>query len=418
MQGLMDKSPLLMGVPHSGGKMSASSSDDLMNVPSSHSLSGFAQDRGAKLDSISDLIHEPICSGFLFKYCEEYYCSENIRFVMEVDKYRDFFLPEQMFWHKSWREIDLELDSENYVLDRSNTKGAACEIQSLIDDESLTNERTWPSRRVSRTVVEGMAKYIWETFLSDKSDYQICVPSRVLWNTMRRMRFIHLYGKEVFHEALIEPVKTIHRDIYPRFRNSEHMRALRRRVKELENLPPSSELHLPALPLVITKRYKLAELQNGVPLTLQDMLDDRLCFREFFRYLQSCIVSENLRFIRALQVFKSLSDSRDKTQRQQAEEWAWRIYKFFIAPYSAYEISVSDKTRRDVMRQLADPKRDIFDTLERTTMDMLRVHFNNFRGKKEYAALNGVLLDAVEFQGDDSNDARRYKNWGCWGTVS
>ena len=51
-------------------------------------------------------------------------------------------------------------------------------------------------------------------------------------------------------------------------------------------------------------------------------------------------------------------------------------------------------------------------------MDMLRVHFNNFRGKKEYAALNGVLLDAVEFQGDNSNDARRYKNWGCWGTVS
>lgn len=139
------------------------------------------------------------------------------------------------------------------------------------------------------------------------------------------------------------------------------------------------------------------------------MLEDRTCFREFFRYLQSCIVSENLRFVRAVQVYKALMESRDPSVRQQGAEWAWRIYKFFIAPYSAFEISVADKTRRDIMRSLADPNATIFDPLERTTMEMLRVHFTAFRNKKEYAALNGVVLDAMEFQqqpGDQSGMTR------------
>lgn len=398
------------------------------------SPNGMKPEKGIDLDSISNLIHEPICSGFLYKYCEDHYCSENIKFIIEVDKFRDYFLAEPMFWHKTWREVDAELALENVSLDRGTTKERAAEVQTRIDSETLISESSWPSKRISRAAVESMAKYIWNTFLSDDAEYQICVPSAVLWRTVRRMLNIHLYGKEVFHEALGEPIKTIYRDIYPRFRNSEHMHTLRRRMQEVENLPPSSELHLPSLPFIVAKRYTLVELQDGVQLTLQDMLDDRVCFREFFRYLQSCIVAENLRFIRALQVFKSLLGSRDRATHQQGIEWAWKIYKFFIAPYSAYEISVADKTRRDVMRLLADPRVDMFEVLERRTMDMLRVHFNTFRNKKEYAALNSVILDAIEFQGDDPAYRSRShsagggprsgkgglppsRSWGCFGII-
>lgn len=392
------------------GKLSRSNSSERNhsnNGSSTGSMHKFTPDKGANLESISEFIHDPICAGFLFKYSEAHYCSESIRFIVEVDKFKDLFLPEHMFWHKSWKELDVELDMNSTGVDRINTKDRALELQQMLDTMTLTDDKTWPSKKIPRTAVESMAKSIWETFLSDKAEYQIFVPSKVLWNTMRRMKYIHLYGKEVFIETLHEPIRTICRDIYPRFRGSEHMKALRRRMLEIQTLPPSSELQLPALPMIIATRYTLSELQNGVPLTLQDMLEDRVCFREFFRYLQSGIVSENLRFIRALQVYKLHINSRDKAQRALAIEWAWRIYKFFIAPYSAYEISVADTTRRDIMRQLADPTPTMFDTLERTTMDMLRVHFNLFRNKKEYAALNGVLLDAVEFQGDDHSAGGR-----------
>lgn len=241
-------SPLAISSSRVAGEKAA---DAILNMESSGSLNGFKAEKGVNLESINNLIHEPICSGFLYKYCEAHYCSENIRFIIEVDKFRDFFLSETMFWNKTGREIDKELDLENEGEDRVNTKDRARELQQLIDAESLTNEACWPSQKVSRCAVETMAKHIWNTFLSDQAEYQICVPSKVLWNTMRRMRHMHLYGREVFLEALGEPAKTIHRDIYPRFRGSEQMRALRRRMQEVESLPPSSELRLPALPLVV-----------------------------------------------------------------------------------------------------------------------------------------------------------------------
>lgn len=382
-------------------RSSAHSDDVIDNVEYSINLSsGFKPKKGANLDSISDLIHEPICSGFLFKYCEAFYCSEHIRFVMEVDKYRDFFQTENMFWLTCWKQVDLDIGLQKYDASYSDrVKETIIEIQSHLDNETLIADTNWPSTRVSRVGVESMVKHIWETFLSDNAKFQICMPSKVLWKTLQRMKNIHLYGKDVFQEAMYDPIKTIHRDIYPRFRNSDQMRQLRQRIRECEDLPPSSSLQLPPLPNVITSRYTLQELLGGAKLTFADMLEDKICFKEFFRYLQSCIVSENLRFIRALQVYKEHITSADETRRRLGVEWAWSIYKFFIAPYSAYEISVAHTARRDVMRHLAHPTVNTFDAIERYTLDLLRVHFNNFRNKKDYANINSVILQTLEFNG-------------------
>lgn len=387
---------------------------------SSASISGFKPDRGANLDSIHDLIHEPICSGFLFKYCEAFYCSENIRFVMEVDKFRDFFQQETVAWQKGWKELDHELDFRSQDSSfHENVRAKIKMIEELVEQEQLVLETDWPSKKISPMDVEHMLRDIWNTFLSDKAVTQICVPSIVLWNTMRRMRRVHLYGREVFHEALLEPIRTIFRDIYPRFRNSEHMVVLRRRMQEMENLPMSSELSLPPLPNNILDRYTPAELEMGVQFTLQDMLEDKTCFKEFFRYLQSCILSENLRFIRALQIYKAHISGTDAGTRRRGVEWAWQLYKFFIAPYSAFEISVSHQARRDIMRQLADPNINTFDTIERTTMELLRVHFNTFRTKKDFANLGNIILNAHDLQ-ESSQDSDRmllkpHRKLGCLG---
>lgn len=415
---------LMASSPHDQQIRSGSNSRDGsdQNFPiqdSSANLSGFKPDRGANLDSIHDLIHEPICSGFLFKYCEAFYCSENIRFVMEVDKYRDFFAQENVAWQKGWKELDTELDFR--AQDGSfheNVRAKIKMIEELIESETLIMETDWPSKKISPVDVEHMLRDIWNTFLSDKAVTQICVPSIVLWNTMRRMRRVHLYGREVFHEALLEPIRTIFRDIYPRFRNSEHMVVLRRRMHEIENLPMSSELSLKPLPNTILNRYTPAELEMGVQFTLSDMLEDKTCFKEFFRYLQSCILSENLRFIRALQIYKEHICSSDAPTRRAGVEWAWQLYKFFIAPYSAFEISVSHQARRDIMRQLADPNTNTFDTIERTTMELLRVHFNTFRTKKDFANLGTIILNAHDL-GDSSQASDRMlikpKKLGCLG---
>lgn len=398
-----------------------SDEQNMENLESSVSMSGFKPDKGANLESINDLIHEPICSGFLFKYCEAFYCSEHIRFVMEVDKYRDYFQTENMFWLSSWKQVDLDLALQKFDISYpERVKETIAEVQALLDSETLTVDAKWPSTRVSRTGVESMMKHIWETFLSDSAKFQICMPSRVLWKTLQRMKNVHLYGKDVFQEALYDPIKTIFRDIYPRFRNSEHMKMLRQRMRECEDLPPSSALVLPPLPNLITSRYTMKELHAETKLTFQDMLEDKICFKEFFRYLQSCIVSENLRFIRALQVYKEHIISTDDSLKRHGVEWAWTIYKFFIAPYSAYEISVSHTARRDVMCQLADPTVNTFDVIERYTLDLLRVHFNTFRNKKEYTNMNAVILQTIEFNNPNDTSSemvivKTSRTIGCFG---
>lgn len=379
-----------------GGTNSKEGSEQSLSIHDSNaSLSGFKPDRNVNLESIHDLIHEPICSGFLFKYCEAFYCSENIRFVMEVDKYKDFFSTETIAWQKSWKELDSELDfkSQDNTF-HENIRAKIKMIEERLDEGILISTDNWPSKKISPVDVEHMIRDIWTTFLSEKALTQICVPSIVLWNTMRRMRRADVYGREVFHEALQEPIRTIVRDIFPRFRNSEQMAMLRKRMHELESLPMSSELSLSPLPDTILSKYTLAELEMGVQFTLEDMLQDKTCFKEFFRYLQSCILSENLRFIRALQIYKEHISSSDVTMRRKGMEWAWSVYKFFLAPYSAFEISISHQARREIMRQLADPKITTFDAIERTTMELLRVHYNTFRTKRDYANLGQVILKA------------------------
>ena len=405
-----------------GGTNSKEGSEHSLSIHESNaSLSGFKPDRSVNLESIHDLIHEPICSGFLFKYCEAFYCSENIRFVMEVDKYKDYFSNETIAWQKTWKELDRELDFKSHDNTfHENVRAKIKMVEERLDEGALITIEDWPSKKISPVDVERMIREIWTTFLSEKALTQICVPSIVLWNTMRRMRRADLYGREVFHEALQEPIRTIVRDIYPRFRNSEHMVMLRKRMHELESLPMSSELSLSPLPDTILSKYTPAELEMGVQFTLDDMLQDKTCFKEFFRYLQRCILSENLRFIRALQIYKAHISSPDVSMRRKGMEWAWAVYKFFIAPYSAFEISVSHQARREIMRQLADPNINTFDVIERTTMELLRVHYNNFRTKRDFANLGQVILRAHDLadkhsQSNDRMMIQSHRKMGCLG---
>ena len=46
--------------------------------------------------------------------------------------------------------------------------------------------------------------------------------AKVAENTKRRMKLLDLYGPDVFSEALLDPLKTINRDVLPRFLASEN----------------------------------------------------------------------------------------------------------------------------------------------------------------------------------------------------
>lgn len=298
----------------------------------------------AKLSNMTHLMHYPISAGFLFRFCEAQYCSENMRFIMEVDRYRDLFRidngdekkkkPDEApapvsrsykectgFTLLDWKAMDVRLQQQlvdldgsdadtRQLLDRAvewykshrahrsrepqapatagagaaagaraahkglsvgsvNLRGLASAENTLLStptcstdsavvelppaaaveaapaDGLLLSAEFWPSQAIDRALVEERIAFIWERFLRDDAEHQICVPASVMRSTLKRIRLAHHYGREVFQEALLDPIKTVHRDIGPRFVTSAEMRELRQRVEDLFETPCAASLRYP-----------------------------------------------------------------------------------------------------------------------------------------------------------------------------
>lgn len=343
-------------------------------------------------------VHDPICSGFLSAFCESQYCAENIRFIIEIDRFRDYFSLDPKSWHtKEWREIDKELGSSKF-----NSSDTAATINSEtqdIDEKSIfiISEDTWPSTKVERKVVQEWIQKIWTEFFGEASFNQICVSSKVKESTMLRIKNIHIYGAEVFQEALIDPVKTVHRDIYPRFLHSDQFRLMSLSLHRLEKLPCAPAFRTSSPENTIYSRYNPMEIQSGsVDFTLDDVLSDKTLYNSFLRYLSHIVSAENLLCYQAIQNFKRKISSPDKLKQARAYDAAWTIYTFFIAVGSSFEISLPPHKKREVMRELATPKVGMFEFVEYTCLSVLKVHYVEFRKTKEFSHLHETLINTLK----------------------
>eukprot|EP00595_Chromulina_sp_UTEXLB2642_P002734 CAMPEP_0196764210 /NCGR_PEP_ID=MMETSP1095-20130614/5617_1 /TAXON_ID=96789 ORGANISM="Chromulina nebulosa, Strain UTEXLB2642" /NCGR_SAMPLE_ID=MMETSP1095 /ASSEMBLY_ACC=CAM_ASM_000446 /LENGTH=114 /DNA_ID=CAMNT_0042119157 /DNA_START=7 /DNA_END=348 /DNA_ORIENTATION=- len=105
--------------------------------------------------TIDEMINKPIESGYLLAFCESQYSSENMRYVIEIDRYIDYFLVDNTNWDKeiSYRQID-----KNIGLDKLSD---AVVIPRKGEDLIIGGEQEWPSGIISRqSVVDHIIK-IW-----------------------------------------------------------------------------------------------------------------------------------------------------------------------------------------------------------------------------------------------------------------
>lgn len=346
-------------------------------------------------DTVDFVLHDPLSSGFLSKYCDAHFCSENMRFIVDIDRYEDQFHRDKKSWPKKhWRDLDIELNIVNRTTDMKNSNYNFDDsfFFPLINGEYIKDD-LWPSSVITRDSIQEMVIQIWETYLAKDAKYWICISLNILLNTVQRIKYIHLYGKEVFEEALMDPVKTIHRDIYPRFATSEEFRLMKQYVASTESLPSAAKLKLMKPSCVIFNRYNPRDIERGdIRFTLQDLIDDMILYSEFQKYLEKIVSMENLLCLRAIIIFKDAIGSRDKEERAMALEHAWTIYKFFIAAGSSYEVSISYVLRKDLMRKLADPSSGMFEAIEQSALSALRTHYYTYTTTKEYQDLHKVCI--------------------------
>lgn len=120
-------------------------------------------------------------------------------FVVAVDRFRDYFHRDlTAFSNKPWRILDADL---NLITPEQEDSDNEDQFLSELRRPEFIEEGKWPSKILNKEAVRTAMLTIWDKFLSDRADYQICIPHSALLMTMRRLRWVHVYGQEVFAEV-------------------------------------------------------------------------------------------------------------------------------------------------------------------------------------------------------------------------
>lgn len=193
-------------------------------------------------DTIGYILRSPIRCHYLMMFCRKEFNTENVGFLIKVSLFREIMEEDKALWPKSWREVDKSI---------SVTK----EIKS-----------NWPSTIVEKELVVKAMNQIYEEFLDQEDAPEpICIDTEMLRRTKNRIELVDFYGPDVFTEASLDPIKTVKRDILPRFCVSNlhsqmlaHINALPRTMTEftdgaLECLP-EVEVSVPIEKKVIQKK--------------------------------------------------------------------------------------------------------------------------------------------------------------------
>eukprot|EP00596_Hydrurales_sp_CCMP1899_P010973 CAMPEP_0119051112 /NCGR_PEP_ID=MMETSP1177-20130426/72839_1 /TAXON_ID=2985 /ORGANISM="Ochromonas sp, Strain CCMP1899" /LENGTH=129 /DNA_ID=CAMNT_0007030211 /DNA_START=1108 /DNA_END=1497 /DNA_ORIENTATION=+ len=97
---------------------------------------------------------------------------------------------------------------------------------------------------------------------------------------------------------------------------------------------------------------------------------------------------------------------------------AWKIYQFFVAPGSAFEVSVHHLDRKRIMLLMGYPKAGMFEHIDNSAREMLKANFDMFSKTEHYKGLGEMMrLKKINLNGGklDSNVQPEMAMAGCFG---
>jgi hypothetical protein len=329
--------------------------------------------------SIESIIENPICRGYLLKFSESQFNSENINFVSAVERFRDtFFAVDRNMWTSNWRDIDREVAYDE-------------EKGNVLSD-------TWNSA-INVISVKIHIDLILEEYVLDHAQHQICLSGQIVSRTKKRMNLLHLYGPFVFDEAVLDPIKTMKKDVLPRFLQSKDFRTMIDSVASCDPLPPASNLSLPPPTKYVLRSNPVEYFIDGREFTLVQLLQGEVLYTNFRVFLERNHCSENLICVRMIDYFEELKSKKDDLE---ADEFAWTIYQYFVAPGSCFEVCTMYSDRKNVMEALAVPRKGMFSKVRTSAYDVLKTNFSFFEKSDDYRALGKIMrfakikLDRIE----------------------
>jgi hypothetical protein len=400
------------------------------------SFSEFSND----FHELFDLLDNPISCGYLRTFCESEYSSENILFIIKVDAYKDLMKKDYMNWKLTWKEIDLNLKLNASTMSfeslSGSTSGPISEA-SMSTSPSSTNLSNWPSHKVQETDARLKVEEIFNEFISPNAASQICLPTDIYHRTLNRIHNLNHYGPTVFDEALLDPFRTLKRDILPRFKNSPLYEELLAFERYLISDIQITTLQLPQLPSASIATHHSFHQHAPVYYELIDFFTHAELFLKLSDYMKRLFCVENLWCYRMIELYESQATlvknirrnsvlntptsprqtangtgtgtgistgttegsnvvTTQKTShflRQKLKELSWEIFRYFVAEHSLFEVSLSHEAKKAIMLQMAAPDRLLFEPIKQSVLHSIETIFQKYITTEEYKNLSLILKE-------------------------
>jgi hypothetical protein len=145
----------------------------------------------------------------------------------------------------------------------------------------------------------------------------------------------------------------------------------------------------------------LSHFGKGRQYHLDEVIKSGPMYEIFLEYLEKNMCAENLKCVRMISIFEALmahaqAHPKDAPAQQAAAAQAWDIFRFFVAPGSAYEVSCHHLVRKRVMLTLATPVPGMFEAVRKSAHDTLAINFESFRKSAGYDRLASVMRSAKQ----------------------
>lgn len=341
------------------------------------------------------------CS-FLLAFCESQHCAESLLFIIAVEKFRHLLYGERrlMAW-KTFEELD--------------------------DLGDAAPKKMHEKLGVAIDQIRKEANSIWENFFSVTSKFEICCPSGIITNVKRRLKYIEIFGPEAFSEALVDPLKTMFRDIWPRYALSALYREMEGVTSQLSIESKPSDLCVPfpnnLVHVTYTEDMNLKESVNEIMENVYNYMKDPLLYGEFLVYLRRVYASENLLCVRSIERYEDFAmgnavisaifnhehrrsslttlaattvSTRGGKVCVEAKDQAWMIYRYFLCKEACLEVSVSQQLLESMLSHLANPYPSIFEEVKEMTIQVLTSKFDEFKASADFQDLVAMVLKREE----------------------
>ena len=132
--------------------------------------------------------------GYLLRFCLRQFAAENLNFVIEVNRFREvcnhlLSLVGISEWNSSWQDLDTRIQQQQYSNEYLSQTVSQLIRQKLKNE---TNVKLSVFEKLCNEA-ERRKQYIYDTFISNEAEAQICLSNDVLTNTLRRMSQISVW---------------------------------------------------------------------------------------------------------------------------------------------------------------------------------------------------------------------------------